>query len=203
MKLYFLCGLPGERKVDLDGIVEMAETIAQIGKRSARPADRSDGQRVELRAQAHTPYQWNGMQTREYFHWAHQYLKSQVQVKSVKVKCHPVETSLLEGLLSRGDRRVARSSNWRGGAARLDSWTEQLQPELWWQAAADCGVDVQQVIHTPYELIDRLPWDHLNVKKGRTYLEKEQQRAGAVGRDGRVKKLTLDDGELIINRQNR
>ena len=65
----------------------------------------------------HTPYQWNGMQRREYFHWAHQYLKRRVKIRSVQVKCHDVETSLLEGVLSRGDRRMADASNWPGGAA--------------------------------------------------------------------------------------
>ncbi len=93
---------------------------------------------------AHTPYQWNGMQTREYFHWAHHYMKRQVKIRSVRVKCHPVETSLLEGVLSRGDRRVADVVElaWRRGA-RLDSWMEHIQPELWWQACADCGIDVR------------------------------------------------------------
>ena len=52
VKLYFMCGLPGERPVDLDGIVEMAETIARIGKEVTGPLRRGDGQRVELRPQA-------------------------------------------------------------------------------------------------------------------------------------------------------
>ncbi len=94
------------------------------------------------------------------------------------MKCHDVETSLLEGLLSRGDRRVAEVVElaWRRGA-RLDSWTEHLNPELWWQAVADCGLDAEQIIHRPSEIGDRLPWDHINVKKGRTYLEKEHDRS--------------------------
>ena len=54
MKLYFLCGLPGERPVDLDGIVDMAETIARIGREERRPIHQGHGQRVELRAQV--PY---------------------------------------------------------------------------------------------------------------------------------------------------
>ena len=65
---------------------------------------------------------------------------------------------------------------WRRGA-RLDSWMERIQPQLWWQAMADCGIDTEAVIHRPVPLDARLPWDHVNVKKGRTYLEKEQNRA--------------------------
>jgi hypothetical protein len=48
---------------------------------------------------------------------------------------------------------------------------------LWWNALDAAGIDAQAVLHRPAEIGDRLPWDHLNVKKGRAYLEKEQQRA--------------------------
>ncbi len=178
VKLYFMCGLPGEREVDLNGIVDMAENIAQIGKDVRGRYAKVTASVSNFVPKPHTPYQWNGMQRRDYFHWAHQYLKRRVKIRAVQVKCHHVETSLLEGLLSRGDRRVAEvvEMAWRRGA-RLDSWTEHLKPELWWQAVADCGLDAEQIIHCPAEIGDRLPWDHINVKKGRTYLEKEHDRS--------------------------
>ncbi len=107
VKLYFLIGLPGERVVDLDGIVDMAETISRIGKEVT-------GRFLEVTASVsnfvpkpHTPYQWNGIQTRDYLHWAGRYLRSRVRLKSVKVKQHDIERSMLEGLLTRGDRRIA------------------------------------------------------------------------------------------------
>lgn len=178
VKLYFLCGLPGERPVDLDGIVEMAETIAQIGKEErGRPA-KVTASVSNFVPKAHTPYQWNAMQTREYFRWAHQYLRQQRRWGSVQIKCHDTETSLLEGVLSRGDRRVAAAIElaWRRGA-RLDSWRERMDAERWWTALRDVGVDADQVLHQPYQLTDKLPWDHLNIKYGRTFLEKEQERS--------------------------
>jgi radical SAM superfamily enzyme YgiQ (UPF0313 family) len=178
VKLYFLCGLPGERPVDLDGIVDMAETIAKIGREVRGRFPKVTASVSNFVPKAHTPYQWNGMQTREYFHWAREYMKRRVKIRSVRVNCHPVETSLLEGLLSRGDRRVAEVVElaWRRGA-RLDSWREHLNAELWWQALADCGLVFDEIVHKPCAIGDRLPWDHINVKKGRTFLEKEQQRA--------------------------
>ncbi len=178
VKLYFLCGLPGERPVDLDGIVDMAETLAAIGREErGRPA-KITASVSNFVPKAHTPYQWNGMQTRDYFHWAHRYLRGRRRNSSVVVKCHDVETSLLEGVISRGDRRISAAVElaYRRGA-RLESWQEQMQPDLWWKALADAGIDVEQALHQPYEIGDRLPWDHINVKKGRTYLEKEQNRA--------------------------
>jgi radical SAM family uncharacterized protein len=178
VKLYFLCGLPGERPADLEGIVEMAETIAAIGREVRGRYPKVTASVSNFVPKAHTPYQWNGMQSREYFHWAREYMKRQVKIKSVRVNCHPVETSLLEGLLSRGDRRVAEVIElaWRRGA-RLDSWMEHIKPELWWECARECGLDLDAVIHQPCQIGDRLPWDHINVKKGRPFLEKEQQRA--------------------------
>ena len=52
-----------------------------------------------------------------------------------------------------------------------------MNPERWWTALKDVGIDVDQLIHEPYQLTDKLPWDHLNVKYGRTFLEKEQTRS--------------------------
>jgi len=178
VKLYFMCGLPGERPADLDGIIDMAETIARIGKEETGRFVKVTASVSNFVPKAHTPYQWNGMQTRDYFQWAHQYLWSKRSIRSVNVKCHNIETSLLEGVLSRGDRRTADAIElaWQRGA-RLDSWTENFNGDRWWQALADTGIDADQALHKPYELNDKLPWDHVNVKYGRTFLEKEQTRS--------------------------
>jgi radical SAM family uncharacterized protein len=178
VKLYFLCGLPGERNADLDGIVDMAETISRIGKEVK-------GRFVDVTASVsnfvpkpHTPYQWNGMQSREYFHWAGQYLRQRCKIRAVRIKQHDIECSLLEGVLTRGDRRVAPAllEAWRRGC-RLDGWRECFKPEVWWQTFADLGVDVQWYSHRARPMAEVLPWDHVNVKKGRQYLEKEQTRS--------------------------
>jgi hypothetical protein len=52
-----------------------------------------------------------------------------------------------------------------------------MDADRWWQALSDVGIDVQQALHRPYELTDKLPWDHVSVKYGRTFLEKEQMRS--------------------------
>lgn len=178
VKLYFLCGLPGERPVDLEGIVEMAETIARIGKEVKGRLPKVTASVSNFVPKAHTPYQWNGMQRREYFQWAHKFLWQYRSIRSVNIKCHDIETSLLEGVLSRGDRRTCDAIElaWQRGA-RMDGWTEMLDPRRWWQALSDCQIDVEKQLHEPYGLTDKLPWDHVNVKYGREFLEKEQQRS--------------------------
>jgi radical SAM family uncharacterized protein len=178
VKLYFMCGLPGERQADLDGIVDMAETIARIG-REVR------GRFVDVTASVsnfvpkpHTPYQWNGMQTREYLRWAGQYMKQRCRIRSVTIKQHDIELSLLEGILTRGDRRIAAALEeaWRRGS-RMDGWRECFRPELWWQTFADLGIDVGWYSQRNRPMSEVLAWDHVNVKKGREYLEKEQTRS--------------------------
>jgi radical SAM superfamily enzyme YgiQ (UPF0313 family) len=178
VKLYFLCGLPGERVVDLDGIVDMAEHIAGIGKQVR-------GRYVEVTASVsnfvpkpHTPYQWNGMQTREYLREAGHYLRQRCRLRSVRIKQHDIETSLLEGVLTRGDRRIAAAveAAWRRGC-RLDGWRECFQPGTWWQTFADLGIDTTWYSQRSRPMSEILPWDHVNVKKGRQYLEKEQTRS--------------------------
>jgi len=178
VKLYFLCGLPGERAADLDGIIDMAERISAIGKEVK-------GRYVEVTASVsnfvpkpHTPYQWTGMQTREYLKWASHYLRSRCRNKWVKIKQHDIECSLLEGILTRGDRRIAPALEeaWRRGC-RLDGWREHFQPEVWWQTFADLGLDTAWYSQRTRPVNEVLPWDHVNVKKGREYLEKEQHRS--------------------------
>jgi radical SAM family uncharacterized protein len=178
VKLYFMCGLPGERASDLDGIVEMSERIARIGKEVT-------GRHAEVTASVsnfipkpHTPYQWNGLETREYFRWAHRYLRSRVKLRSVTVKCHDIERSLLEGIMTRGDRRVAPALEeaWRRGA-RLDAWTEHFKPQLWWQTFGDLAIDVPFYSHRTRPVDEVLPWDHIRIKYGRPYLAKEHDRS--------------------------
>ncbi len=178
VKLYFMCGLPGERPVDLDGIVELAEAIATVGKEVKGRYTRVTASVSNFVPKAHTPYQWNGMQRREYFEWAHRYLWKRRKIRSVNIKCHDIETSLLEGVLSRGDRRTGEAIRlaWERGA-RMDGWTEHLDPQRWWQALADAGLDIDKQVHESYGLMDKLPWDHVNIKYGRAFLEKEQNRA--------------------------
>ncbi|OHB74970.1 MAG: B12-binding domain-containing radical SAM protein [Planctomycetes bacterium RBG_16_64_10] len=180
VKLYFLCGLPGEQEADLRGIVEMAETIARIGRQQRGRSTRVVASVSNFVPKAHTPYQWHGMQTRDYFVWAHRMLRRTVRLRSVQIKCHDIDSSLMEGVLSRGDRRVARAveTAWRRGA-RFDSWSERFDADRWWQALADSGIDRDAVLHRPRPVAARLPWDHIQVGPGRAHLAREYARSVA------------------------
>lgn len=178
VKLYFMCGLPGERAADLDGMIDMAETISRIGKEVTGRFVTVVVNVSNFIPKPHTPFQWNGMQTRDYFRQAHRYLRDRRRLRCVEVKCHDVEGSLLEGVLSRGDRRVGEAIElaWRRGA-RFDSWSDRQQPHLWWQALEETGIDVPAVLHQPYPVNASLPWDRITIRQGRDYLLSEYGHA--------------------------
>jgi radical SAM family uncharacterized protein len=178
VKLYFMCGLPGEREADLDGIIDMAETISRLGKQIGGRPVTVVANVSNFVPKPQTPYQWNAMQTREYFCNAHEHLYRRKRLRSVQLRCHNVESSLLEGVLGRGDRRLSDAIEraWQLGA-RFDAWSEHFRPELWRQAMAEVGIDVEHMLHVPYPVDAQLPWDHICIRQGRSYLEREHGRS--------------------------
>lgn len=178
VKLYFMCGLPGETEADLDGIVDMAEEIARLGKqvRGRWPTVVANVSNFVPKPQ--TPFQWHPMQRGDYFTAAHDRLRRRLRLRAVQLRCHDVRTSLLEAALARSDRHMARAielAYQRG--ARFDAWTDHFQPELWSEALRDAEIDVEQVLHSPRAIDARLPWDHIAVRQGRRHLESEHAKA--------------------------
>jgi len=178
VKLYFMCGLPGETAEDLAGIVDLAEEIARLGRQVR-------GRNVTVTANVsnfipkpHTPFQWHGMTSRDYFQEAHRFLRRRVKMRSVQIKYHDLETSLLEGLISRGDRRLGQVIHraWQQGA-RFDAWTDQFQPAIWQEAIAQSGINPAWLLHQPYSSDRPLPWDHVGIRQGRDYLHQEYLRS--------------------------
>lgn len=178
VKLYFMCGLPGETVEDLDGIVDLAETLSKLRKQVAGRLATVVANVSNLVPKPHTPFQWQGMARREYFLEAHRRLKKRKRLPTVEVKYHDVETSLLEGLLSRGDRRLGQVIEWawRQGC-RLDSWSEHFRPDIWWDACRTFAVDVDLILHEPFSVERPLPWDHIAIRQGKAYLEEEFRRS--------------------------
>jgi radical SAM family uncharacterized protein len=176
VKLYFMCGLPGERETDLEGIIEMSETISRLGQQVTGRQTTVVANLSNFVPKPQTPYQWNAMQRREYFLWAHEFLHQRKRMRSVQLRCHDVEASLLEGVMCRGDRRLGEAIElaWRRGA-RFDGWAEKLQPQLWWGALADAGIDVERTLHLPCPAPAGLPWDHISIRQGREYLQREHE----------------------------
>ncbi len=162
VKMYFMCGLPEETDDDLDGITDLSKEIAYLGKKVSGRFPIVVANVSNFVPKPHTPFERVGMMSRDYFREAHKRLKYINKDRSFNVKYHELSLSLLEGLLSRGDRRVANviETVWRKGA-RLDSWSEHFQSELWDAAIAESGIDVEQIVHTTYPDDAELPWEHI------------------------------------------
>ena len=90
VKLYFMCGLPGEQQADLDGIAEMSEHISRLGKEVTGRFATVVANVSNFVPRPHTPYQWHGMRRREYFRDVHEYLRNRFRYRTVQLKCHDI-----------------------------------------------------------------------------------------------------------------
>jgi radical SAM family uncharacterized protein len=166
VKLYFMCGLPGEGPADLDGIIDMAEEISRIGKGAMGRCATVVVNLSNFIPKPQTPYQRAAMQRGEYFEEAHEHLRQRKRMRSVTLRFTDVESTLIEAALCRGDRRFGEviEAVWRRGA-RLDAWAERMRPWLWQEAFAAAAVDLDAILHQPYAPDATLPWEHMQVKR--------------------------------------
>ena len=165
VKMYFMCGLPGETTADIDGIISLSQDIAFLGKSILKRFPAIVASVSNFIPKPQTPFQRDGMQRREYFSETHRRLREAKHVRAVQVKYHGLETSLAEAMIARGDRRMGEviETAWRNGA-RLDAWREHFRPDLWHTACETAGVDLDAIVHSPYDTTEELPWEHISIK---------------------------------------
>ena len=165
VKMYFMCGLPEETEADIDGIVSLSQDIAFLGKSVLKRFPAITASVSNFIPKPQTPFERYGMQTRDYFTTTHRRLREAKHVRAVQVKYHGLETSMAEAMVARGDRRMGTviETAWRNGA-RLDAWREHFRPDLWHAAVETAGIDLNAVVHTPYDESAELPWGHITTK---------------------------------------
>lgn len=176
VKIYFMVGFPGETEEDIRGIFDLARQVS-LAKRGIRGGPAAVTASVGwLVPKPHTPLQWAAQQTGDYFHQARLLLRDiQNNTRSaVRVKTHRIERSLLEGVLSRGDRRLCKviEAAYRLGA-RMDAWDETFRYDIWQQAFEDTGVDPSFYAHRERRVDEILPWDHIAGGSTRANLESQ------------------------------
>jgi radical SAM family uncharacterized protein/radical SAM-linked protein len=177
MKLYFICGLPTETEDDVLGIIDVGRNALAVGKRvGARPTVTVS---VSVHVpKPHTPFQWCAMDAPDTIVHKQELLRSAARgVRGLKLRMHDSTASTLEGVLARGDRRLApviERAFLRG--ARFDSWDDRLDIELWREAFDHFGVDMTPFLGTiPVDA--RVPWDHFDVGLERGFLAREYRKA--------------------------
>ena len=145
VKLYFMLGLPTETDEDVIGIARLAEKVYWTWKNYA--VNKSRGLRITVSTsffvpKPFTPFQWEAQITRDEYHRRVDLLRGSIKNKSIQYNWHEMETSYIEAVLARGDRRLGKllETVWRKGG-RLDSWSEYFSFERWMEAFAETGID--------------------------------------------------------------
>ena len=173
IKLYFMIGLPTETSDDIQGIVNLVRRIRSIGKG-----------RMNVRVNAstfvpksHTPYQWVAQASEEDLIVKQQLLKSGLKKAGVQLSWQDSKVGLLEGVLSRGDRRLSNViyKAWQGGC-RFDAWSEHFDWEKWQIAFTACNLDPLFYACRERPLDEFLPWSHIDTGISTDFLKKEYER---------------------------
>ena len=180
MKLYFMMGLPTETDEDLLGIPRLAEDVLRMGREILGPrAKVSVSISVAVFVpKCHTPFQWAGQLPLEEVHRRQQLMLHAATDRALRVSYHGSWPSLVEGVLSKMGRAGFDLilAAWRLGC-RFDAWSDQFDFDAWNQAAAEVGLDLEDVACETFDLEARLPWDHTSPGVSKGYLQREWRRA--------------------------
>ncbi len=174
VKMYFMVGQPTETDFDIEEIVRIASEVKRIGRSHIGGRARVRVSTSNFIPKAHTPYQWLPQCDAETLRRRHRILREGCKRAGVQFSWEDPEKSLLEAVLSRGDRRVADvvETAWRNGA-KFDSWSEHHDWSLWQAAFEAHGLDPSWYAHRDRDLWEPLPWDHLDSGTQKAYLRGE------------------------------
>jgi radical SAM family uncharacterized protein len=178
MKLYFLTGLPTESDDDTLGIAELAKKCVAIGKQHTGRASVT----VSLGGfvpKAHTPFQWFGQNTVEELRRKVGLLRdATAKAKGVQLKWHDPRASVIEGLASRGDRRIGAVIErvWRAGGV-FQEWSECFDLQMWEDAMAAEGLSLDWYVFRHRDEREVLPWDHISAGLHHDFLWQDWQDA--------------------------
>jgi radical SAM family uncharacterized protein len=188
VKLYFMCGLPTETDEDVLQIAELAKRVIEVGRQVSGQRDiRCTVSIGGFVPKPHTPFQWAGQTDHQTVDARLYKLRDAIRSdrrygKSIGFRYHDGKPGIVEGLLSRGDRRIGRVIRqvWAAGG-RFDGWSEHFRFDRWMAAAqtelADLPVDVDWYTTREREFGEVLPWDHLDSGLDKDWLWEDWQDA--------------------------
>ena len=186
VKLYFMLGQPTETEEDMKGIAWLAEKISE--RYYEVPKEQRNGKCQIVVSTSFfvpkpfTPFQWAQMCTKEEFlHRAYvvnHEIKEQKNKKSIKYNWHEADVTVLEGILARGDRKVAKAirSAYEKGCL-FDSWGEYFHNDLWMEAFAQTGVDPDFYTVRERSEEEVFPWDFIDIGVTKKFLLREWKKA--------------------------
>ena len=183
VKLYFMLGLPTETDEDVLGIADLAARVMHAWRESA--SNKQRGVRITVSTSwfvpmPHTAFQWEPQISKEEYQRRVKLLREAITTKTVTYNWHDPDTSFLEAVLARGDRRMCKvlEAAWRKGA-KLDAWEEYFSLERWMEAFDECGLDPHFYANRQREKDEIMPWSVISSGVTEEYLWRELQRAKA------------------------
>lgn len=181
VKLYFMLGLPTETDEDIIEIARIADHVVHTWREYA--PDKRRGVSVTVSTswfvpKPHTAFQWEAQISKEEYERRVQLLRQSIRAKAVSYKWHDSDTSFLEAVLSRGDRRMGRvlEEAWRRGA-KMDAWQDYYNLDLWLAAFEACGLDPAFYANRVRSRDEILPWSMISSGVSQDFLWRERQRA--------------------------
>ena len=184
VKLYFMIGLPTETDADVAGIADLAQKV--VDAYYTHP-DKPKGRSVSVSISASTfvpkpftPFQWEPQDDLQTVLRKQELLRGSIRTRKVNLSCHHAETSFLEAVFARGDRRLSDviERAWRKGC-RFDGWEDQFRYDLWMQAFDEAGISPAFYANRRRSYDEVLPWDHLDYGVSKAYLRRESEKAKA------------------------
>ena len=181
VKLYFMMGLPTETEEDLSGIAAIVRNVIRVFRQTA--SNKARGIKINVGVstfvpKAQTPFQWTGQNTREQVRQKQEFLREQLKIKNVSFSLHKSESSYLEAVFARGDRRLSAVvyQAWKNGC-NLDAWDEYFKFDAWMSAFETCGLNPDFYAYRQPAKDEILPWDHIFSGVTKDYLRSEYEQA--------------------------
>ncbi len=178
LKLYFMLGLPTEMDDDVEGIVNLVQKVKAQGSKAP---GRTPQIRLTLSTfvpKPHTPFQWSAQEQEQNLMRRHEILKSGLGKRGIKISWQDTRVSLLEAVISRGDRRISKViyRAWQMGAV-FDGWSECFNFELWQKAMQEEGIDPAFYATRERDLDEPLPWAFIDTGISDEFLKEEYRKA--------------------------
>jgi radical SAM family uncharacterized protein/radical SAM-linked protein len=181
IKVYFMIGQPTETYEDVAAIADLVYKIQQTGKKVGKSAARVHVGVSSFVPKPHTPFQWEAQERMESLKAKQEFLKSRIKHRNIQLGLHDVESSYLEGVFSRGDRRLGKAlliGHELG--CRFDSWGSQLNFKKWMTAFERAGLDPDFYTYRERAENEILPWDFIQTDIKKKFLLLERKKAFAV-----------------------
>ena len=178
IKLYFMIGHPSETLEDVQAIADLCKRVLAEGRNALGGKARVHAGVSTFIPKPHTPFQWVSVDTAEQIKAKQELLMHALRGSAFKLSWTSPEDTLLEGWLSRGDRRMAEVvyAAWKNGS-KFDAWQDQRRFEAWTSAFAAQKLDPAFYTHRPRRLDEVFPWEHISAAVRKKYLLADYRRS--------------------------